>query len=119
MHSVSPVPRPPTSLPTIGGLLGESTIPLQDVPAHLPSRGPNGRRTHHSTCLRWVLRGVRGVKLEAVRMGGRWMTSLEALDRFTVRVTAAVSPEGTVPASAATDSRREEAVTRELDAAGW
>lgn len=30
----------------------------------------------------WVVRGVRGVRLEAVSVGGRWYTSAGALRRF-------------------------------------
>jgi hypothetical protein len=35
-------------------------------------------RTLHA----WIKRGVRGVRLEAVRVGGQWRTSAEALQRF-------------------------------------
>jgi len=31
---------------------------------------------------RWVIKGVRGVRLEAYREGGRWRTSQEAVLRF-------------------------------------
>lgn len=41
-----------------------------------------GRATHSSTVIRWILRGVRGRRLEAVRIGGNWYTSVEALARF-------------------------------------
>jgi hypothetical protein len=42
---------------------------------------------HFSTVFRWVLRGVRGpdgrmVKLQALRLGGKYITSREALQRF-------------------------------------
>ncbi len=47
-----------------------------------PSR--SGRSTHTSTLVRWIHRGVRGRRLEAVRIGGSWFTSLEALARFAV-----------------------------------
>jgi hypothetical protein len=56
----------------------------------LPS-GRNGRPVHVSTLLRWILRGVSTlagpVRLEALRAGGRWFTSAEALRRFSQRVT--------------------------------
>jgi hypothetical protein len=41
-----------------------------------------GRPTHPSTVFRWIARGVRGHRLEAVRLGGSWFTSREALQRF-------------------------------------
>lgn len=69
------------------GLLGEHTVFLSEIPSRCPTQA--GRRVHLSTALRWVTRGVRGVRLEAVRLGGRWVTSLEALDRFAARLTAA------------------------------
>jgi hypothetical protein len=59
----------------------EHLIAIRDLPAHLPRR-PNGRKVHVSACYRWIRRGVRGAKLEAVRIGGTTYTSLEALQRF-------------------------------------
>ena len=49
-----------------------------------PSRA--GRPTHVATVHRWRLRGLRGVRLEAVRLGGVWYTSYEALQRFAARL---------------------------------
>jgi hypothetical protein len=109
--SLQPLLDPPAR----DGVLGETRIFLLDAPANLPV-GPSGRRIHHSTCLRWVLRGVRGVRLEAVRLGGRWVTSLEALDRFALRVTATSSAP--TPPSPATDRRRRDKVAAELNKAG-
>jgi hypothetical protein len=59
----------------------ETLIPLREVPRRLPPR-PNGKRVHISACYRWIQRGVRGVKLEAIRIGGTTYTSVEALQRF-------------------------------------
>lgn len=59
----------------------EHLIPIRDVPRHLPSR-PTGRRVHVSAVYRWIQRGVRGVRLEAIRIGGSTYTSTEALQRF-------------------------------------
>lgn len=63
----------------------ETTILTSAVPG-LPMvrRVP---RLHPSTIQRWIHRGVLGpagsrVKLEALRLGGRWYTSVEALQRF-------------------------------------
>lgn len=42
-----------------------------------------------STVHRWRAFGIRGVRLEAVRVGGSWLTSEEAFTRFTQRLTAA------------------------------
>lgn len=43
-----------------------------------------GRRLHPSTVWRWASKGTKGVRLEALRLGGRWLTSAEALERFGV-----------------------------------
>jgi hypothetical protein len=63
----------------------ENLISLREVPRHLPTR-PNGKRVHISAIYRWVSRGVRGVKLEAIRIGGTMYTSTEALGRFGMRL---------------------------------
>ncbi len=53
-----------------------------------------GRSIVPSTLWRWHARGVRGVKLETVLVGGMRMTSEEALARFCEAVTKARSCEG-------------------------
>jgi hypothetical protein len=60
---------------------------------------------------RWAARGIRGVRLEVVRVGGTTWTSVEALGRFFAALngTAALPPTPTPSASAA---------ERELDALG-
>ncbi len=62
-------------------LLRESLISLHDIPRILPAR-PNGKRLHVSAIYRWVQRGIRGIRLEVVRVGGTTYTSREALQRF-------------------------------------
>ncbi len=46
------------------------------------------------TLWRWALRGLQGVQLETVKIGGRRYTTFEAIDRFASRLTALRSPEG-------------------------
>lgn len=65
-------------------LQDENLIPLGEATAILPRR--NGKRLHVSTLHRWTSRGVRGVRLETLRLGGLLMTSQEALQRFTDRL---------------------------------
>src|SRR5262249_18814337 len=71
-------------------LSGESLISFAQVPRTLPP-GRGGRPVTPSCPLRWVLSGVQTpagrVYLEAVRLGGRWLTSREALQRFAERLT--------------------------------
>jgi len=52
----------------------------------LPRRR-NGRRPHVATFYRWATTGIRGVKLEVIRVGGTLCTSTEAVQRFCDRLT--------------------------------
>ena len=65
----------------------EQLIPIRDVPRRLPPR-PTGRRVHISAVYRWIQCGIRGVRLEAIKLGGTTYTSIEALQRFAERRTA-------------------------------
>jgi uncharacterized protein DUF1580 len=47
----------------------------------LPTRR-RGARPHLSTFLRWILVGVRGVKLKASRVGNTWCTTEAAIRTF-------------------------------------
>ncbi|MHB8953851.1 MAG: DUF1580 domain-containing protein [Pirellulaceae bacterium] len=50
-------------------------------------------RPNTSTVWRWFKRGIRGIRLETILIGGRRYTSDEALDRFFTAITAAASGE--------------------------
>src|SRR5207253_5918892 len=72
-------------------LTHEQPIPLAIAAALVPP-ARNGKRTHFQTLYRWVIHGATGpsgtrIRLEAIRLGGRWMTSREALQRFAERLT--------------------------------
>jgi len=62
-----------------------------------------GYRPHQSTCHRWRLRGISGIKLETQRRGGRRVTSIEAVHRFNDAVTRAADDKQ--PAQKARTSR--------------
>jgi hypothetical protein len=62
-------------------LMQEHLVPMRDVPKLLPARA-NGRPLHLSACYRWIEKGVRGTRLESIRVGGTTYTSREALQRF-------------------------------------
>src|SRR5437868_2812792 len=47
--------------------------------ARMRPLGRQGRPTHLSTVYRWISRGVRGHRLEAIRLGGSLYTSREAV----------------------------------------
>lgn len=73
-----------------------------------------------STTYRWHLRGVSGVKLETTRIGGKRVTTLEALERFHAAVTAAADGVPSQRPEPETSRRKRlERVDRELAAAGF
>jgi hypothetical protein len=99
----------------------ESTLSLADACTLLP-RGRNKSRPHLSTLVRWITSGVRTVggeviRLEAVRLGSKWVTSREALARFVSRLTPALDQgpaEGTKPRSPAARDRASRRAERAL-----
>jgi hypothetical protein len=105
-----------------GGLLKETLIGFAAAARRLPAlRGD--RPVNPSTIFRWATAGVRSaagiVRLEAMRLGGRWLTSVEALERFAAALTpdfSAQAPEA--PRSPATRSRASAEAARELERRG-
>lgn len=59
----------------------ETVIKLSEATSLVP-RLRRGRETHVSTLHRWASRGLRGVQLETLQVGGTRCTSREALQRF-------------------------------------
>jgi Protein of unknown function (DUF1580) len=72
----------------------EQPLPLSDVPKldWIPLRR-GGRRLHVATVHRWCTRGIRGVKLAFVQLGGTRVTTIEALLRFFNALTATEGPQ--------------------------
>jgi hypothetical protein len=64
----------------------ERLISLPEA-ARLVPPGRYNKRPTLSTVLRWIQHGVGGVRLEAVRLGGKWVTSLQAMQRFAEALT--------------------------------
>jgi hypothetical protein len=104
-------------------LLTETILPLARA-AELVPPARRGRKTHISTLLRWILSGARRpdgevVRLEAVRLGGRWVTSREAMERFAERLTPRLDSEPTpAPRSPAKQRQGNERAAKELDKVG-
>jgi hypothetical protein len=81
-----------------------------------------GASVDPSTVFRWVTKGTRttaaqAVKLEAVRVGGRWLTSRAAVARFVSALTTAADPAATFTPptrTAATRSRQSERAAAKL-----
>ncbi len=65
---------------------------------------------HIATLHRWRLRGVRGVRLETVLVGGRRFTTQEALQRFFSATTAATN--GGESPEVRTNKSRQQAIER-------
>ncbi|MCH8146942.1 MAG: DUF1580 domain-containing protein [Planctomycetes bacterium] len=59
----------------------ERTLSLTEAAKQLPRRRA-GKPTHVATVYRWGSRGLRGVRLETIQIGGTRCTSVEALQRF-------------------------------------
>ena len=55
--------------------------------ARLLPRRRRGRKPHVATLYRWASRGLRGHRLETIRVGGSLCTSVEALQRFFDKLT--------------------------------
>jgi hypothetical protein len=83
-------------------ILSEETIRLEEA-ARIS-------KVHFSSAYRWVLRGVPGpsgtrVRLEAVRVGRAWVTSREALQRFSAALTPHLD-DGSAPSPRTATARR-------------
>lgn len=77
-----------------------------------------GKPVHPSTLVRWIVHGAVGpdgtvVRLEAVRLGGHWITDSDALNAFAAKLTPTL---GGAPAPRAPTARRlaDERADREL-----
>ncbi len=81
----------------------ETVVSLTEASKHLPRRRA-GKRPHPATLYRWVQHGVRGVKLEAIQVGGTLCTSLQALQRF---CEACTDPSSRPPSSTSKSRERE------------
>jgi hypothetical protein len=101
----------------------ETLLSISQAARLLPP-GREGKPVHPSTVLRWILAGSGGVRLEARRMGSRWVTSREALDRFSAALTARALGEPVAPTSTAqvgrgeSDRARQERVEQALSEFG-
>ena len=104
-------------------LTKEIPIGLADI-ARLAPRDSRGRKVHLSTILRWVLEGSPGpdgqrVRLEACRLGGRWVSSREALQRYAERLTPRLHDEpAPVPRSGKARERANLRADQELSELG-
>jgi hypothetical protein len=74
--------------------LSEEIHSLTNATKLLPARR-SGRKPHVSCLFRWAKHGLRGVRLETIRVGGTLCTSREALERFFARLAELDHPNAT------------------------
>jgi len=92
-------------------LLNETILTFAEAAKSLPSF--HGKRVHTSTIWRWARKGLHGVKLETRRLGSRFITSAEALDRFSKALSEIELPQRPAPPPKKTTNRqREKSIAR-------
>jgi hypothetical protein len=101
----------------------EQPIPLAAAAKLIPP-ARRGKRCHLSTLVRWITAGCRApsgerVRLEAVRLGSRWVTSMGAIQRFSERLTPRLdAPAAPAPRTPARRARAAERAGAELESLG-
>ena len=100
-------------------LKSETVIPARKVPDLMGPIGRNGSKIHISQVMRGILKGLNGHKLEAMRCGSHWVTSVEAVERWvTAQAESTGSPNQSLRPSPAARHRSAERASQELDAIG-
>jgi hypothetical protein len=98
-------------------LRNETLLTLTQAARMLPN-SRRGRPVHLSCIYRWILDGVKTpqgkVRLEAVRLGGRWLTSAEALQRFAAAQTPDLADRPPLPRSPSSRRRASERAEEQL-----
>ncbi len=62
-------------------VMDEYPIPVSQAATLIPANTHTGHASV-TTLLRWIIRGKRGVRLDAAKIKGVWHTSLAAIERF-------------------------------------
>ena len=96
-------------------LTNEQVLSLTDAAKILPRRRA-GKRPHVATLYRWASRGLRGVKLETIQVGGTLCTSREAVQRFCEQLSESDATPSPTPSS--TRKRAMQAALTKLKSAG-
>jgi hypothetical protein len=103
-------------------LTRETLISLAQAARRFPP-GRLDRPVSASTIWRWCRKGVKlpgggTLRLECVRVSGRWLTSVEALSRFVARQTPAIENDAPAPRSPGRRQRDSERAAAELEQQG-
>lgn len=80
----------------------EELICLKDGLARFIAKAVGGRHVHNSTAYRWALKGIRGLRLPTVRIGGQLFTSKGAFSWWSQRLAELLCDS---PASAASEHK--------------
>jgi len=64
----------------------EPKIPMNEAAAYW-ARATGAPRPHRGTLIRWAIKGVRGKRLRAEPLAGRWFTTTDAIEEFLRHVT--------------------------------
>lgn len=91
-------------------LLLDDLLPFRKAASILPGR------PDISTLHRWRTKGVRGIRLATVRIGGRRYVSRDALVKFSEQITSLVDGETSPSTTPSVRRRAVNAAERELDA---
>lgn len=86
----------------------EPLLPLVEAAKLLP--GNKGKHLHYETLRRWGKVGVRGVRLETKPLGGKKVTSPQAIDRFMDRLAAAEALDEEMDQITAADMAQEQLI---------
>lgn len=62
----------------------DTLVPLGEIGSLLPLNGL--QRIHRSTFHRWRSKGISGIFLDCIRIGGGWYTSKNKVDEFLMRL---------------------------------
>jgi hypothetical protein len=103
-------------------LNNEQLLSLSQAAKLLPP-GRGNRPASLSCVLIWVLNGIKSpsgqiVRLEAIRLGGRWLTSRQALQRFAEAQTPRLGIAQTPTRTPAKRQRASERAAKELEILG-
>lgn len=93
----------------------ETVLTFAQARSRLPNRR-RGKQPDISTLYRWAKVGLRGIRLETIKIGGQTCTSLEALQRFFDALSAPANGSGNV--ATGRKRRRDDDVENELAEAG-
>jgi len=67
-----------------------------------------------SAVYRWITRGVRGVSLDSIKIGGTTYTNLEALQRFADELSETINTGANCPGTTVTRQRQIDRAEREV-----